>query len=138
MSECHFWIDRVTARHAEDLQICVLAVAFIYLQTGTKPNLGVPSVLHLQVQINNQCAHLLVLLNRLLLRFGDDALQFVEASLHLGEAEPGVLLFPAYPLQLLLTVFLGNAGALLPLLDTLREDLIDPADKNKDFKTLKK
>lgn len=84
------------------------------------------------------CAHLLVLLNRLLLRFGDDALQFVEASLHLGEAEPGVLLVPAYPLQLLLTVFLGNAGALLPLLDALREDLIDPADKNKDFTTLKK
>lgn len=84
------------------------------------------------------CAHLLVLLNRLLLRFGDDSLQFVEASLHLSEAEPGVLLFPAYPLQLLLTVFLGNAGALLPLLDTLREDFIDPADKNKDFKTLKK
>lgn len=72
-------------------------------------------------------AHLLVLLNSLLLRFGDDALEFVEASLHLSEAQPGVLLVPSDALQLFLAVLLGNAGALLPLLDTLWEDLVDPA-----------
>lgn len=72
-------------------------------------------------------AHLLVLLNRLLLRFGDDALEFVEASLHLSEAQPGVLLVPSDALQLFLAVLLGDAGALLPLLDTLWEDLVDPA-----------
>ena len=74
-----------------------------------------------------QAAHLLVLLNRLLLGLGDDAFQFVEASLHLCEAQPGVLLFPTDALQVLLTVLLSDARTLLPLLDTLREDLIDPA-----------
>lgn len=64
-------------------------------------------------------AHLLVLLNRLLLCFGDDALQLVEAPLHLSEAQPGVLLVPPDPLQLFLAVLLGDAGALLPLLDAL-------------------
>lgn len=72
-------------------------------------------------------AHLLILLNRLLLGLGDDALQFVEASFHIGEAQSSVLLLPADALQLLLPVLLGNAGTLLPLLDTLGEDLIDPA-----------
>ena len=36
MSQCHFWIDGMTARHAEDLQVCVLAVVFITLHTETK------------------------------------------------------------------------------------------------------
>lgn len=72
-------------------------------------------------------AHLLVLLNRLLLCFGNDALQLVEASLHLSEAQPGVLLVPPDALQLLLAVLLCNAGALLPLLDALWEDLVDAA-----------
>lgn len=73
--------------------------------------------------------HLLVLLHVLLLGLGDDALQFVEASLHLGEAQPGVLLLPPDAFQLLLAVLLGDAGTLLPLLDTLREDLVDAAGK---------
>lgn len=51
----------------------------------------------------------------------------MEAPLHLGEAQPGVLLFPPDPLQLFLAVLLGDAGALLPLLDALREDLVDAA-----------
>lgn len=70
-------------------------------------------------------AHLLVLLHVLLLGLGDDALQFVEAPLHLGEAQPGALLLPPDALQLLLAVLLGDAGTLLPLLDTLRKDLVD-------------
>lgn len=72
-------------------------------------------------------AHLLVLLDGLLLCFGDDALQLVEAPLHLSETQPGVLLVPPDPLQLLLAVLLGNAGALLPLLDALRKDLVNAA-----------
>lgn len=51
----------------------------------------------------------------------------MEASLHLSEAQPGVLLVPSDALQLFLAVLLGDAGALLPLLDTLWEDLVDPA-----------
>lgn len=76
-------------------------------------------------------AHLLVLLHVLLLGLGDDALQFVEASLHLGEAQPGALLLPPDAFQLLLAVLLGDAGALLPLLDALREDLVDATGKQK-------
>ena len=33
MSQSHFWIDGMTTRHTENLQICVLAVTFIHLQT---------------------------------------------------------------------------------------------------------
>lgn len=51
----------------------------------------------------------------------------MKAPLHVGEAQPGVLLLPTDALQLLLSVLLCNAGTLLPLLDTLREDLVDPA-----------
>lgn len=76
-------------------------------------------------------ARLFVLLNGLLLGLGDDALQFVEASLHLGEAQPGVLLLPPDALQLLLAVLLSDAGTLLPLLDALRKDLVDPTVGNK-------
>lgn len=77
--------------------------------------------------------HLLVLLNGLLLGLGDDAFQFVEASLHLSEAQPGVLLLPPDALQLFLTVLLSDAGTLLPLLDALRKDLIDPTVENKSY-----
>lgn len=49
----------------------------------------------------------------------------MEASLHLSEPQPGVLLVPSDPLQLFLAVLLSDAGALLPLLDALREDLVD-------------
>lgn len=74
-----------------------------------------------------QAAHLLVLLNCLLLGLSNDAFKFMKTSLHIREAQTGILLFPADALQLLLTMFLSDAGTLLPLLDTLREDLIDPA-----------
>lgn len=33
MSQRHFWIDRVTTGHTEDLQVRVLTVTFIHLQT---------------------------------------------------------------------------------------------------------
>lgn len=56
----------------------------------------------------------------------------MEAPLHLSEAQTGVLLVPPDSLQLFLAVLLGDAGALLPLLYALREDLINAAvdDKN--------
>lgn len=62
-----------------------------------------------------------------MLSLGDDALQLVEAALHLSEAESGILLLLADALQLLLSVLFSDAGTLLPLLDALRKDLIDPA-----------
>lgn len=83
-----------------------------------------------------QAAHLLVLLNCLLLGLGNDAFKFVEASLHLCEAQPGILLFPANALQLFLAMLLSDAGTLLPLLDTLREDLINPAVDQKSHKLM--
>lgn len=70
--------------------------------------------------------HILILLDHLLLGFGNDALELVETALHLGEAHPCGLLLLADALQLFFALFLSDAGALLPLLDTLREDLIDP------------
>lgn len=87
---------------------------------------GVKRLLH-RDRTRLASAHLLVLLNRLLLCFGNDALQFVEAPLHFSEAQSGVLLVPPDPLQLFLAVLLGDAGALLPLLDALREDLVNAA-----------
>lgn len=55
----------------------------------------------------------------------------MEASLHLSEAQPGVLLLPPDAFQLLLAVLLSDAGTLLPLLDALRKDLIDPTVESK-------
>lgn len=77
--------------------------------------------------INKLHPHLFILLNHLLLGQGDDSLQFMEASLHFSQTQPSVVLLFADSLQLLLTMFFCYAGTLLPLLDTLREDLIDPA-----------
>lgn len=36
MSQCHFWIDGMTTRHTENLQVCVLAVTFIHLHREPK------------------------------------------------------------------------------------------------------
>ena len=57
---------------------------------------------------------------------GDEPLQLVEAALHLLQPQPGLVLLPPDPLQQPLAVLLRHAGALLPLLDPLREDLVDP------------
>ena len=77
--------------------------------------------------------HLLILQHHLLLGLGNDALQLVEAPLHLRETQPGILLVPADALQLLLALLLGDAGTLLPLLDTLGQDLVDPAVNTREF-----
>lgn len=147
MSQCHFRIDGMTARHTENLQVRVLTITFIHLQTGTKHFYLLLFQLHFKTTKSDfsksnltgktrpieravqlmQAAHLLVLLNCLLLGLGNDAFKFVKTSLHICEAQTGILLFPADALQLLLTMLLSDAGTLLPLLDTLREDLIDPA-----------
>lgn len=49
----------------------------------------------------------------------------MEAPLHLSEAQPGVLLVTPDPLKLFFAVLLRDAGALLPLLNALREDLVN-------------
>lgn len=136
----------MTTRHAEDLQVCVITVAFIHLQrtkrevnqrSGSLPvfptSKGPAEKQRERVRKLWARVHLLVLLNGLLLGLGDDAFQFVEASLHLSEAQPGVLLLPPDALQLFLAVLLSDAGALLPLLDALGKDLIDPTVKNKSY-----
>lgn len=73
-------------------------------------------------------SYLLVVLYDLLFCLSDDSFQLMETFLHVREPGPGELLFTPDAFQELLTLFLCDAGALLPLLDTLREDLIDPAD----------
>lgn len=136
----YFWIDRMTTRHAEDLQVCVITVAFIHLQRNKRdvnellvflPSRSPAGKQRETLRKQRDWVHLLVLLNGLLLGLGDDAFQFVEASLHLSEAQPGVLLLPPDAFQLLLAVLLSDAGTLLPLLDALRKDLIDPTVENK-------
>lgn len=144
MPQRHLWVDGVAARHAENLQVRVVAVAFVHLRVneGGVSQRSAPLAAFLastglaenRHEMNGSArasAHLLILLHVLLLGLGDDALQFVEASLHLGEAQPGVLLLPPDAFQLLLAVLLGDAGTLLPLLDTLRKDLVDATGKHK-------
>lgn len=134
----------MTTRHAEDLEVCVITVTFIHLQRNKRDvnklsaSLAVfptsRSPAERQHEMGRKpCAwvHLLILLNGLLLGLGNDAFQFVEASLHLSQAQPGVLLFSPDAFQLLLAVLLSDAGTLLPLLDALRKDLIDPTVENK-------
>lgn len=145
MPQRYLWIDRMATRHTENLQVCVIAVPFIHLQMNEKcvnRRSAFPQSIpdfnrsHREPAWNvsdpaGPRVHLLILLNSLLLGLGDDAFQFVEASLHLGEAHPGILLFPPDAFQLLLAMLLSDAGTLLPLLDTLRKDLIDPTVRNK-------
>lgn len=71
--------------------------------------------------------YLLVLSHGLLLSTKNDGLQLMESALHLLKAGAGTLLLPADPFKQLLAVLFGDAGALLPLLDTLGKDLVDSA-----------
>ena len=72
--------------------------------------------------------HLLVVLCALLFGLDDDALQLVEAALHVGEAHACLLLLAPDALQLLLAQLLCDAWALLPLLDALGQNLVDAAE----------
>ena len=72
-------------------------------------------------------AHLLILSHSLLLGTCNDGLKFVESALHFLKAGAGTLLLTATAFQEFLTMLLSNAGALLPLLDALGEDLVDAA-----------
>lgn len=72
-------------------------------------------------------AHLLILTHSLLLGTRNDGLELMESPLHFLKAGAGALLLTANAFEQLLAVLLSNAGALLPLLDALREDLIDAA-----------
>lgn len=56
---------------------------------------------------------------------GDNAFELMEPFLHESEAEPGRLLLLPDSLQLSAPHLLRDARTLLPLLDPLREDLID-------------
>lgn len=72
-------------------------------------------------------AHLLVLAHSLLFGPQDNGLELVESALHFLKAGAGALLLPADAFEQLLAMLLSNAGALLPLLDALGEDLVDAA-----------
>lgn len=51
----------------------------------------------------------------------------MESALHFLKAGSGALLLTANAFEQLLAMLLSNAGALLPLLDALGEDLVDAA-----------
>lgn len=55
----------------------------------------------------------------------------MEAFLHQRETHPRRLLLFPDPLQLSASNLLGNAGTLLPLLDPLRQDLIDATERQR-------
>lgn len=56
----------------------------------------------------------------------------MESALHFLKACAGTLLLTTNTFKQLLAMLLCNAGALLPLLDALREDLIDAAAKSRE------
>lgn len=67
-----------------------------------------------------------MLLDLLKLGGGDDTFQIMEAFFHLCEAEPRRLLLLPDSLELPAAHLFSNTGALLPLLNPLRKDLVDP------------
>lgn len=74
-------------------------------------------------------SHLLILLNNLLLGFSNDSLQLMKAMLHFSKAHASSLLLLTNSLQLLSALLLSDARTLLPLLNTLWKNLVDPAAK---------
>lgn len=70
-------------------------------------------------------AYFFILAHSLLLGTQNDGLQLMKSALHLLKAGAGTLLLTADAFKQLLAVLLSNAGALLPLLDALGEDLVD-------------
>lgn len=130
VSQRHLGVDGVAAGHTEDLQVCVVPVSLSNLETvrdGTGPDMDRSGPGREDTVVSLGVSHLLVLLDLLLLGVGDDGFQFMETFLHQREAEPGGLLLLPDSLQLSPPHLLGDAGTLLPLLDPLGEDLIDPA-----------
>lgn len=77
---------------------------------------------------------LFVMLYDLLFGLSYDALQLVEAFFHFGESHASWLLLTADSLQKFLGLFFCDARALLPLLDTLGQDLVDSTGKTKRHK----
>lgn len=69
-----------------------------------------------------------MLLDLLQFGVGNDTFKLVEAFLHHCEAHPRRLLLLPDALQLPAPDLLSDAGALLPLLDPLGEDLIDTTE----------
>lgn len=85
---------------------------------------AIPLCLCLRVTVS----YLLVMLDLLQFGIGDDAFELMKSFLHQSEAKPGRLLLLPDSLQLSPPHLLSNTGTLLPLLDPLREDLIDTTE----------
>lgn len=123
VSKRHLRVDGMAAGDAEDLKVGVVTLSFRHLdgerrtgsETGSQPGAERPRA----------SSYLLVVLHLLLFGHSYDAFQLVETLLHQREAEPSCLLLLPDAFQLPPPHFLGDAGTLLPLLDPLREDLID-------------
>lgn len=123
VSERHLRVDGMTAGDAEDLKVCVVTVPFRHLDRDRQP--GSETGVQQRANRPNVLLDLLVVLDLLLFGHSNDAFQFVETLLHQSEAQPSCLLLLSDAFQLPPPHFLSNAGALLPLLDPLWEDLID-------------
>lgn len=73
--------------------------------------------------------HLPILAHSLLLATQNDGLKFMEMALCILQSDVGVLLLTVDELKHFLAMLISNAGALLPLLDALGQDIIDAAGR---------
>lgn len=131
MAQGNTWIDGVPAGDAEDLQVCVITVTLIALH-GMEGMMRPGRTKYWALQCHAMLAHLLILSHSLLLGTRNDGLKLMESALHFLKAGAGTLLLTANAFKELLTVLFSNAGALLPLLDALGEDLVDAAAGSSD------
>lgn len=69
------------------------------------------------------------MVHSLLLAMQNDGLKFMEIAFHVLQAGMGVLLFMVDALKHFLAILLSKAGALLPLLNELGQDLMDVAGR---------
>lgn len=124
MAQGNTWVDGVPAGDAEDLQVCVVTVTLIALH-GMEGIRRPGRTRHWALHCHAMLAHLLILSHSLLLGARNDGLKLMEPALHFLKAGAGTLLLTANAFKELLAVLFSNAGALLPLLDALGEDLVD-------------
>lgn len=73
--------------------------------------------------------HLLILAYSLLLATQNDGLKFMVLTLQVLQVGVDILLLTDDFLEHFLAILLSNAGAVLPLLDTLGQDLIDASGR---------
>lgn len=127
VSQRHLWVDRMTAGHTEDLKVCVITITFSHLYRWRQTH-QTDRETEITQSYSPFVSYILVVLDLLLFGDSNDPFKFVETFLHQCEAEPCRLLLLPDSLKLSPPHLLSNTWTLLPLLDPLREDLIDATE----------